>query len=272
MITIHRFDDSLLPLNRRQTPARQTPRGNYEWSWLSAGFVGGDFSPATLIWPKVLGPAVPPQVLLFGADVPHLQTFIAGSPTETGFSQALQAYIGPNPTGPSFNAWAATFRAWSALYASPGVIPPVPDAFLAPTSRICSTSFQIAERRELRAPWGAVDAGQGALVSCTYENGEGDTVFAQGFPLTLDAPQCGPSYPTDSSPFESTGLLLVGYSSATNHGLLNAQETPAPTATQPAYIPVLYPRGSYTPAMRAANNIVTVGAVSYRIMGLWTNF
>jgi len=271
MITTYPFNDSLVPLNKRQQPSRQTQRGNYEWSWAVAGFVTANLTQATLLWKKAIGPspATGPRVLMFGADVPHLATLIANYPDPLTFYQQLAAYIGPNPSG-SFNGWCAAFRTWATGYEPTPPLAPVPSNVLVPIPRVCANSLNVVERQELPASWGATDAGQGALVDCAYTNGFGTPTFAQGFPLALPNPTCGPNPGGDFAPDAYTGVLLVGYSSAVNHGIGLAAPTPdLPTPLQPAYIPVIYPRDAYTPAIRAAGNVVTAGSAKFLIMGLW---
>jgi hypothetical protein len=276
MIPVFPFDDSLKLLNTRQTPPRQTPRGNYEWSWLLAGFVTANFVPAAIAWsPSIVPPGQPvprPQVLLFGADVPHLQAFVSGYTEPDTFAKDIRAYAGPNPPNATFNSFAATLRSWSALAYPPGIVAPTPSAFLTPAPSVCDNNTSVATRATLLPSWGVTsDAGQGALVSCSYTNTDGDETFVQGFPLDLPRAQCGPLV-TDFAPFEVRGALWVGYSSAINHGLGNANPTPDQTVpTQPAYIPILYPRANYTAAIRANNNVITVGTNQFRVMGLWAN-
>ena len=274
MITTYPFDDSLLPLDKRQTPPRQTQRGNYEWSWALAAFVRADFQRATLLWKKTLAPFpgppfTSPRVLLFGADVPHLATLVAGYPEPLDYYQQLALYIGPNPSG-SFNGWCASFRTWATGYAPIPPLAAVPENVLAPIPRVCNTAVKVATRDALPPSWGATDAGQGALVECSYTNGLAQNVFVQGFPLVLPNPTCGPNPEGDFAPDEYTGALLVGYSSAINHGIGFSSPTPnLPIPLQPAYQPVIYPRDAYTPAMRAAGNVVTVFGTTFKIMGLW---
>ena len=272
MITTYPFDDSLRLLKQRQKPARQTQRGNYEWSWMLCGFVTGEFEAATVAWnPSIAPPGPPPrpqilEVLLFGADVPHLHTFVA-EPIED--ADAWPANVAAYQT--AFQTWGNAFSAWALLYQpNPNVGPP-PAPVIGIGPRVCSSSVSIVPRTDLFPQWGAVDPGQGGLVSCTYANKDDEQVFVQGFPVTVPNPKCGPGL-TLVGGISVQGALLVGYGSATNHGLGISAPTPdIPNPTQPAYIPVLYPKDSYTPAMRAANNIVTIGTASFRIMGLYLN-
>lgn len=267
MITTYPFDDSLRLLSKRQMPPRQTQRGNYEWSWAFAPFVEDDFEQASVGWNPAIGPTAQVlDVLLFGADVPHLQMFLA-VPVESQrqWPQNVAAYQ------VQFNAWAGAFAAWAPTYAPNPPLAPVPAPVLAPLPRVCTTSVDIVPRATLSAYWGASDPGQGALVACNYANKDGVAVFVEGFPARVNNPKCGPGV-NPVGAVSVNGALLIGYESAINHGIAPADPTPdVEPPVQPAYFPVLYPAQAYTPAMRAAGNIVTSGTNQIRIMGLYYN-
>lgn len=252
------FDDSLIPLNRRQVGPLQTQRGNFATTWLYAGF-----------WDVSIGGVSPVQLfddadpakycLLFGSDVPHLTTAVL----ENGTRPEVTPWVLAVDTALlQLNAW---------VTAGGGSVLPVPP--LAPVvvaavqiDAVCFTGLVSIERPSaLPADWNATDAGQGALVVCQLgSNGQN----VQGFPVKIDRPGCA-----QVGSIKVEGALWVGFESGINHGLQYAEPTGADATVQPGYIPIILRRTDYSDTIRANNNLIAApyngGDYLFQVVGLF---
>ena len=256
------FDDSLVILPKRQNQLTQTQRGNYEWSWLQADC--WTYTPESGFAPiegYTLNTAQTLEFLVFGSDVPHLAFYFATQQGQDVYNNAIKAwYIAASSFLSSVTAWGNALPEEDNF---PTLTVPTPPAY---TPYICTSRASVLTRPSALSPvWNVTsDAGQGALVSVNYTNGNGEQTFCEGFPLVIDDLWCGAESPQNVA-LEQL-IVTVGFESATNHGLAHAQETP----TTPRYTPVILRKQDYTPAMRAAGNIVDQGADGlFYIVGLW---
>ena len=261
------FDDSLVPLNRRQDPVTQTTRGNYEWTWAQARIWDNTGTPTAPLYEEASPVAIPSTatftLLMFGSDVPQLAFYIAEESGQAAYNTALIAY---------FNAvadWTEGINTWGGT-----VTPPLSPLVVVPTVPtnapiLCTTRADVLIRPpSLTANWGTiVDLGQGALVSATYTNADGDQTFAQGFPLYIQNLSCVPG-PNTANLEHLT--ITVGYESQLNHGLGFSAATGTGGANpQTAYTPIILARQDYSPAIYAAGNVITQGNETLYVVGLW---
>jgi hypothetical protein len=256
------FDDSLVILPKRQLPVTQTQRGNYEWSWLQADCYSlQDGTPVPII-NSTFNTDVSFEFLVFGSDVPHTALYFAEQAFQAGYNNALKTWFTQaNAFLQSVTAWGATLPPAAAFPTL--VVPTAPS----PVPYLCTSRASFLVRPSaLSAVWGVTsDAGQGALVSCDFVNGDGDDTFVEGFPLTLTDLVCDP-------PSEPVSLVLdhltltVGFESGVNHGLGHAEST----NTTPGYTPIILRLSDYTAAIRAAGNIINAGSLGlFYVVGLW---
>lgn len=255
------IDDSLVLLKRRQVPPLQTGRGNYATTWTLAGFfqlVMGEVREVSV--PFAL-PTVAIEALLFGSDVPFLQSLIYEEKASSSFPRNVAAWIvalSANLT--AIDTWARSTSA--SPYA--GTAPPT---YTGTAPIVCVNGFDVQVRAPLVGSWNATDAGQGALVICQTEQ----VANVQGFPVVLAPPICRTVTPSRS--LAAGCYLWAGFESQINTGLGLANATGAGADVQPAYIPILLKRADYSPAMRANNNVITenvAGTITnFVIVGLW---
>jgi hypothetical protein len=262
------FDDSLVILPKRQTPVTQTPRGNYEWSWLQADcYVLVEGVPTALGKTDRAFTTAPAysdvEFLVFGADVPHLAMYSATEAGQGAFNSDLKAWL------TDATAFLEGVQEWGEGL-PPGadwpadLVVPTPPEFV---PNLCTSRTSVAIRPSaLSAVWGVTsDAGQGALVSCEYPNAAGETTFVQGFPLQIVDLVC--SRPTPPATFTLENLILtVGFESGVNHGLGHAEST----NTTRGYTPIVLYAPQYSPAIYAAGNIIDAGSLGlFYVVGLW---
>lgn len=252
------FNDSLIPLNRRQVGPLQTQRGNYSTTWLYAGFwdvsVDG-LSPVDLFDDA----SAAKYCLLFGSDVPHLTTAVLenGAPP-----QVLPWVLAMDTALLQLNAW-VTGGGGSALPV-PALAPAAVAA--AQVDAVCFTGLVSVERPSaLPGDWNATDAGQGALVVCQLgSNGQN----VQGFPIKIERPACA-----QPGPIEVEGALWVGFESQINHGLQYAEPTGADATVQPGYIPIILRRTDYSDTIRNNHNLIAApyngGDYVFQVVGLF---
>jgi hypothetical protein len=259
------FDDSLIPLNRRQDPLTQTQRGNYEWTWAQARCWQNTETPTDPTYEEdsiqIPNTAVF-TLLMFGSDVPQLAFYIAEEAGQAAYTAALLAFF------EGVDAWTAAINAWGVTVTpalSPIVnVPAVPSSLPV----LCLTRADVLIRPPtLTANWGTiVDAGQGSLVSVTYNNAGGVETFAQGFPLYIADLSCVAG-PNTADLAHLT--ITVGYESQLNHGVGFSAATGGTANPQTAYTPIILRRQDYSPAIYAAGNVIVQGNETLFVVGLW---
>lgn len=263
------FNDSLVALNRRQSPVTQTDRGNYEWSWAQAAFVfvneSGDIESSDL---QFAADTVA-QVVMFGADVPHTAwLFGADARIEPALlnlaanTAALATYIN------------VTLAAWfDAAVAAVPTLPAAPvDIALQP---IVVGIAKLGGVYQLTRPtafggtaWApVVDAGQGTLP--TFTVGASSDVTVQGFPLALEADLV---IGAGDTAILDHPVITVGFESGTNHGLGASAQTGGGDDAQTAYSPIVLEQASYTQAIKDNGNILVQGGNTFVVVGVWSVF
>lgn len=263
------FDDSLVPLNRRQDPVTQTQRGNYEWTWAQASLwllnQSNVYAPTSI----TVRQSDLVTALMFGSDVPQLAFYFAEETNQGAYNAALKTFL------TQVQAFTVAINAWGVSQV-PALTPVTVAVPPSNTPILCVTRAHPATRPgSLTPPWGTIqDQGQGALVSVTYANADNETTFAQGFPLLFNELVCvGAPEPGGVEPTTSVDLTLtVGYESQINHGLAFSQPTFVGPDAQPAYTPILLRREDYSPAIYAAGNVITQGNELLVVVGLWDRY
>jgi len=262
------FDDSLVLLNRRQDPLTQTQRGNYEWTWAQARCYQNTAEGVPPFYEEETLEISASDVftlLMFGADVPQLAYYIAEEAGQGAYTDALFIYFA------AVRTWIQGINAWGAT-----VTPPLPAVEVPANPQalpvLCVTrASQLVRPPTLTPDWGTiVDAGQGALVSCTYANAGGVQTFAQGFPLLIDDLICT-SGPVTA--FVEHLTITVGYESQLNHGIALAKSTGGEGVNaQPAYTPIILRREDYSPEISTAGNVIQQGNETLIVVGLWDKY
>jgi hypothetical protein len=261
------FDDSLVILPKRQNPLTQTQRGNYEWSWLQADCYyidgTGNIDPISDL---LFNTDANFQFLVFGADVPQFALYCATEGGQSAYNTALKLWL------TEATAFLTDVKAWGTAI-TPAPTPAFPTADLvvpappSPVPNICTTRTSFLIRPSaLDAAWGVTsDAGQGALVSCLYANTDAEQTFVEGFPLEIVDLVC--AQPELPLLLQLEHLIVtVGFESAVNHGLGHADAT----LTTQAYTPIILRKQDYSPAIRAAGNIIDKGVAGlFFVVGLW---
>lgn len=258
-------DDSLVLLKRRQVPPLQTGRGNYATTWTLAGFyITNQGVPSAVSLEFVTGNTTPIDALMFGSDVPFLQTLFSEDKEGSTFPADLNTYcIELSANLAAIYAWATSVL--TVPYA--GIAPPT-FTLGAASPIVCRTGQNTLERPTgLSWPGQFVIPSQGSIVTVQTEQVEN----VQGFPVRISPDRCL-SLP-DGTEFNANCFLWVGFEAQINAGLGIADATGAGADEQPAYTPIILRRADYSPQMRANNNVITVDVAgtltSFLIVGLW---